>query len=398
MKIGMMADTYKPHVSGITNYISLNKYFIEALGHEVYIFTFGDEKKSDDETNVIRSPGLPLIDTGYYLSLRYNREARNLLQSMDIVHVHHPFLSGSLAIRYCRPESIPIVFTNHTRYDLYTQAYLPILPDTVGETAMRAYLPPFCRLCDLVIAPSEGMAKVLERIGVDTHIQVVPNGVDLEPFHHEIQSHDRRSFGIDTEAVLLIYVGRLGPEKNLPFLLRAFGGVSEAFENVNMMLVGDGSEKDNLQALVNHMGLTDKVVFTGMVPYPHIPKYLRMADIFSTASITEVHPLSVIEAMAAGLPVLGITSPGISDSIRDGVTGYLSSNNLASFTAKMVRMVANPAKCKELGRMAQVKSEEFSIRRTSKIMIQIYEDLRKSSRSSQHGLRFRIKQFFKRIT
>jgi glycosyltransferase involved in cell wall biosynthesis len=398
MKIGMMADTYKPHVSGITNYISLNKRFIEAMGHEIYIFTFGDEKISDDETNVIRSPGLPLIDTGYYLSLRYNREARKLLQSMDIVHVHHPFLSGSLSIRYCRPENIPIVFTNHTRYDLYTQAYLPILPDAVGETAMRASLPPFCRLCDLVIAPSKGMAKVLERIGVDTPIQVVPNGVELEPFHQEIQPLDRAQFGIDKDAVLLIYVGRLGPEKNLPFLLRAFGGVSEAFENVNMMLVGDGSENDNLQALVKHMGLTDKVVFTGMVPYPEIPKYLRMADIFTTASITEVHPLSVIEAMAASLPVLGITSPGIADSIQDGVTGYLSSNNLASFTAKMVRMVADVDKCKELGRMARYNSEDFSIRRTTKIMVQKYEDLLRASKTNQRGMRFRINQFLRRIT
>lgn len=398
MRIGMMADTYKPHVSGITNYISLNKNFIEAIGHEVYIFTFGDEKTSDDDTNVIRSPGLPLIDTGYYLSLRYNREARNLLQSMDIVHVHHPFLSGALAIRYCRPENIPIVFTNHTRYDLYTQAYLPIFPDAVGETAMKAYLPPFCRLCNLVIAPSEGIAKVLDRIGVDSPIQVVPNGVDLDPFHQEIQPLDRRSFGVDNEAVLLIYVGRLGPEKNLPFLLRAFGGVNEAFENVNLILVGDGPEKDNLQAQVTHMGLTDKVVFTGMVPYNHVPRYLKMADIFSTASITEGHPLSLIEAMAAGLPVLGIISPGVADSIQDGITGVLSSNNLASFTAKMVRMVADREKCKDLGRMARKKSEDFSIRRTTTIMVEIYESLLNESKTNQRGLLSRINQFLKRTS
>ncbi len=76
MRIGMMADVYKPHVSGITNYISLNKTYLEKLGHEVFIFTFGDENFQDDETNVIRSPGLPLRDTGYYLSLRYSRSAR----------------------------------------------------------------------------------------------------------------------------------------------------------------------------------------------------------------------------------------------------------------------------------------------------------------------------------
>lgn len=125
MRIGMMADIYKPHVSGITNDISLNKRVLEQAGHEVFIFTFGDLDYPDEETNVIRSPGLPLVDTGYYLNYRYSRKAKALLQTMDLVHVNHPFLSGRLALRYCRPLHIPIVFTNHTRYDLYAQAYMP---------------------------------------------------------------------------------------------------------------------------------------------------------------------------------------------------------------------------------------------------------------------------------
>ena len=74
MKIGMMADTYKPYVSGVTNYIALNKQALEAAGHEVYVFTFGDLEYKDDEQRILRSPGLPLADTGFYLSLRYKTE------------------------------------------------------------------------------------------------------------------------------------------------------------------------------------------------------------------------------------------------------------------------------------------------------------------------------------
>ncbi|MBC6939495.1 MAG: hypothetical protein DWB59_05645 [Anaerolineae bacterium] len=94
MRIGMMADAYKPHVSGITNYIDLNKRHLERAGHDVFVFTFGDLEHRDDEPRVIRSPGLPIQDTGFYLSFRYNRAAKRLLQTMDVVHVHHPFLSG----------------------------------------------------------------------------------------------------------------------------------------------------------------------------------------------------------------------------------------------------------------------------------------------------------------
>ncbi len=107
MRIGMMVDTYKPYVSGMTNYIDLNKRALESAGHEVYVFTFGDLEYQDDEPRVIRSPGLPLADTGFYLSLRYKTAHKKLLQTMDVVHVHHPFLSGRLALNYCRRPQIP---------------------------------------------------------------------------------------------------------------------------------------------------------------------------------------------------------------------------------------------------------------------------------------------------
>src|SRR5512138_180155 len=117
MRIGMMVDVYKPYVSGVTNYVSLNKRALENAGHEVYVFTFGDPDYQDEEPRIIRSPALPLADTGFYLSLRHKSKHKKLLQTMDVVHVHHPFLSGRLALNYCRSANIPVVFTNHSRYD-----------------------------------------------------------------------------------------------------------------------------------------------------------------------------------------------------------------------------------------------------------------------------------------
>jgi 1,2-diacylglycerol 3-alpha-glucosyltransferase len=153
MRIGIMADVYKPHVSGVTHYVELNKRYLEKAGHDVFVFTFGDQDYEDDEKRVIRSPGLPLVDTGYYLSFSYSRAAKKLLQTMDVVHVQHPFLSGRLALRYCTPLRIPTVFTNHTRYDLYAQAYLPIVPVEISDGLLQAYMPPFCQAIDMVISP-----------------------------------------------------------------------------------------------------------------------------------------------------------------------------------------------------------------------------------------------------
>lgn len=398
MRIGMMADMYKPYVSGVTNYISLNKTFLEQLGHQVFVFTFGDEDYPEAEERVIRSPGLPFREAGVYISLRYSKQARKLLNTMNVVHVHHPFLSGSLALRYCRPRGIPIIFTNHTRYDLYVQAYIPGLPEIVGTTAIQAYMPSFCKACDLVIAPSKGMRNVLESFGVDTPIDVVPNGVDIQPFLHPARIQDRREFGIDPQDVLLIYSGRLGPEKNLPFLLRSFLGVASAFENVHLMFLGDGSEKAELEKSVQEKHISRRVHFTGMIPYAELPTYLKMGDAFVTASVTEVHPLSMIEAMAAGLPVLGINSPGIGDTIQDGFTGFLvQEEEIASFTAMLARLVVEKDARRRMSDNARKAAEMFAIERTAKLMEERYHQVIQIAAGRRLGLRTRLYRWFDRL-
>jgi 1,2-diacylglycerol 3-alpha-glucosyltransferase len=398
MRIGMLADVYKPHISGVTNHIALNKHFLEKAGHEVFVFTFGDEDFEDDEANIIRSPGLPLVDTGFYLSFRYSLLAQKLLRTMDLVHVHHPFLSGHLALRYCEPRNIPIAFTNHTRYDLYTQVYLPMIPDVVGESLLNAYLPSFCRSCDLVIAPSAGMRDVLLKFGVDTQIEVLPNGVDLSPIRLVKDPVSRSDLGFGEEDVLLIYTGRLGPEKNLPLLLRSFAGTAKAYDHVGLLIVGDGPERDNLEDRVQYMGIADRVHFTGMVPYKEMPRYLATADAFVTASVTEVHPLSVIEAMAAGLPVLGIESPGVGDTVEDEVTGLIAPEaEAAIFTALMVRLVTDHEGREKMGRRAHEKANDYAIERTTPRLLEKYESIIRQSSNRKHTLRSWITRGIDRI-
>ncbi|MFN2159673.1 MAG: glycosyltransferase [Anaerolineales bacterium] len=396
MRIGMMADLYKPHVSGVTNYLSLNKDYLEKAGENIFIFTFGDPNYDNGERNIVRSPGLPITGTGFHFNLRYSREARSLLNTMDVLHVQHPFISGSLAVRYSREKSIPIIFTNHTRYDLYAKTYLPVAGDVIGEPALRAYLPSFCRSCDLVISPSGGMKEVLTGMGVDAPIEVIPNGVDISPYLQEPDPLFRGSLGFDPQDTVLIYTGRLGPEKNIPFLLRAFNGALQAYDNVKLLLVGDGPEKDNLEERVKLMGIQESVRFTGLVPYGQIRRYLFMADAFVTASVTEVHPLSVIEAMAAGLPVLGIASPGISDTILDGETGYIVPNeDLAGFTAKMVRMVADVEARSMMGAKAIEAAKNYAIENTSRKLLVAYQKVVKNSKKRPQGFGRRVVSLFR---
>lgn len=394
MRIGMMADLYKPHVSGVTNYIALNKSYLEQLGHQVFVFTFSAGDYVDEETNIIRSPSLPLLDTGYYFNLRYTKAARRLLQTMDVVHVHHPFLSGPLALLYCRPRGIPIVFTNHTRYDLYAQAYLPVMPDIVGNAALQSYLPSFCRACDLVISPSEGMRKVLVQFGVDVPIQVVPNGVDLKPFANPAQPVTRQELGFQPQDIVLLFVGRLGPEKNLDFLLRSFAGAIQAYDNLRLVLIGSGPAREDLEDRATRSGIQHAVRFTGPVAYHQLPRYMAMADAFVTASVTEVHPLTVIEAMAAGLPVVGINSPGVGDTVINDQTGYLvPEEDLAMFTAKMIRIAVDTSNRQRMGQQARIEAQKYAIERTSQLLMEQYERVVQVAAGRRGTWRVRLDRF-----
>jgi len=392
----MMTDAYKPHVSGVTSYVDLNKRALEALGHEVYVFTFGDLEHPDEDPRVIRSPGLPLSDTGFYLSLRHSTQAQRIIQTMDIIHVHHPFMSGRLALIYGRKRNIPIIFTNHTRYDLYAQTRVPLMPAEVSMGMLQAYMPAFCENTDLVISPSRGMEKVLRQYGVTSHIEVVPNGADLQPFLSAAPL-SREKFGFDADDILIVYMGRIAPEKNLELLLGAFAGVSRAVPRTKLLVVGGGQKEheEGIKEFANELEIMDRVKFTGTVPYAKLPSYLAMCDIFATASVTEVHPFSVIEGMAAGLPIVGIDSPGIGDSIADGETGLLSVDDLASFTAKLTALCLNKDLQKKMGAAAQEASHQFSIENTTKIMLSHYTRLVSNTKPIKPSIEERLRSVLK---
>jgi len=276
-------------------------------------------------------------------------------------------------LRYRRAKHIPVVFTNHTRYDLYARVYIRLIPETMMDLFLRLYLPRFYRACDLVIAPSEGARQFMLGLGKGFPVEVVPNGVDLAPFCSISDPIHRAGLGFEPEDVVLAYVGRLGEEKNVTFLLEVFGRVAQTCDRARLMLVGEGPLRGALMNLAARLGLADRVVLTGFIPYNQVPRYLAAADAFVTASVTEVHPLTVIEAMAAGLPVLGIISPGVGDTVQDGVTGYLVPPQAEALAEKMTLLVTDAERRQAMGRQARQASQAYAIEHTTQIMLEHYQ-------------------------
>jgi 1,2-diacylglycerol 3-alpha-glucosyltransferase len=267
------------------------------------------------------------------------------------------------------------------------------MPEEMSHGLLQAYMPSFCNAVDLVIAPSAGMKKVLREFNVDRNIEVVPNGVDLQDFLNA-SPLSRAEFGYKTDDILLVYAGRIALEKNLPFLLKSFAGIIEALPNAQLLLLGSGVQlyEDEIRNLIGELNLSERVRLTGRIAYDQLPAYLAMCDIFVTASVTEVHPLSVIEAMGAGLPVMGIHSVGVGDTVQDGVTGFLSTHELAAFTAKLTRLCLDPNLRAQMSDSAREASSAYAIERVSGILLKHYEKLVREAKPRKGNWSVRLRK------
>jgi len=374
LRIGQFTDVYKPVINGVVHYVSLHKRTLESWGHQVYVFTIGNEDYQDDEPNVVRSPALPLSDTGYHLSFRYSRRARRLAETMDVLHCHHPFLAGRQAVRLAQKHNIPLVYTNHTRYDLLAPIYVPFIPESLSSAFLEAYMPHFTSQCDLVIAPSRGTMEMMRQWGVTCPIEIIPNGIDLNRFQ-KARPYPRAELGLPDPAVVAIHVGRVAAEKNLLFLLRAFVHVAADLPDTYLVLVGDGPERENLEDFTRHSGLQERVRFVGEAPYDEVPSWLAMADFFALTSKGEGGPLTAIEALAAGLPVVAVRASGVEDVVEDGGSGLLSEPTVHSFASCFRRLASDGQLRARLATGALKASENFDIQRTSAILLEHYERL-----------------------
>ena len=385
MRIGMVTACYKPVINGVTNMVSLYKRHLEAAGHEVTIFTLGEPDPAGEEAGVVRSPAIPIGDQGYYFSVRYSDRAQALMRQMEIIHCHHLFMSVEMAHRYAR---CPIVYTNHTRYDLYTGSYIS-LPQPAADAIMRQIWPEFTDFADVVITPSASMHRVMLDFGVRRPIYVIENGVDLQPFRRLVKPYAKSALGIPESAVLLIYVGRLSAEKDPDVLLEQFAVAHDIVPELHLMFVGKGPLKAELSQLAGELGLAGHVHFTGAVGYEEVSNYLAAADLFATASLTEVHPLTVIEAMAAGLPVAAFSSPGLVDIIEPSRTGILTTQPDGGLAAAIVGLAMNPERRRQMGAAARAASQRFDIRSTVARTLALYEELRTArpdlKRKRPHG-------------
>ncbi len=376
MRIGVFTDSWKPYLSGVVRSIDTFADELAALGHELYIFAPGYPRHTRREGNVFRFVSLPaLTNPGFRLGIPVSPRLRSTAAQLglDVIHVHAPFLLGQLGARLARHLNLPLVFTYHTLYHRYAH-YVP-LPRGISEQVALRWSRDFSNRCDLVIAPTAGVRDFLVELGVGAPIEVVPTGIYPERFRQGDPGWLRRTFGLGDGPVLL-YVGRLAHEKNLPFLFRVFQRVSRELPQSRLVLVGTGPQEADFRREVSRLGLAGAVVFAGRRYQQELAHCYAGADLFTFPSVTETQGIVLAEAQAAGLPVVAIRSFGTSDMVEDGRDGFLCDEaSETAFAGAVLRLLRDRGLRSAMARAAWAKADGLAAPLMARRLADLYRRL-----------------------
>ena len=292
-----------------------------------------------NEKDIFRYPSLPSTYPGYRLAIPVPGMHFNALKEtgVNIIHSHSPYQLGQLSRHYARKLKIPYVFTMHTMLSQYMH-YVPLLPEELLVGLTSAYIRSFCNRVDCVIAPTKKVMEELKSIGVSARIEVVPTGIDLSLAKAADPSGIRYKHGIPKHAKVLLFVGRLAKEKNLDFLLEAFGKIRGERSDIFLLVAAGGPMENELRSKA-----IKNVIFAGAISYPEIFNYYAASDLFVFSSLSETQGLVLVEAMACGIPQVAVSAQGVSDVVVDGVTGFLTAASMDDFTGKVETLLKDDA-------------------------------------------------------
>jgi glycosyltransferase involved in cell wall biosynthesis len=377
MHIAYFTNFYLPVVNGVVRSVQSFREALSAMGHNVFIFAQEDNYE-DTEPFIFRYPSLHLplaVDIPAALPVSPFMDQLIPKLKLDVIHTHHPVLLGQTAATKARDLNIPLVFTFHTQYQEYTH-YFPFPQEQVQEflkSTVMNWMREYMRKCQHIVIPSESMRSVLvNEYGLVDKFTVIPTGIDITPFKKANGAAIRSQWNVPDDKVI-ISAGRLAEEKNWVTLLRGFALAQRKQPNIRLVLLGDGPQADALRQLVGELEITDHVTFTGKVPFEEMPAYLKAADIFAFASITETQGLVTLEAMAAGLPVVAVDAAGTKDILENGKQGFLVQNDPEALANGIVQLIENPGIISKFKSTALRTSRVYDNHRLGRKMLKVYE-------------------------
>lgn len=379
MNILMVTNTFTPFVGGVARSVESFTAAYRRRGHRVLVVAPAFKGMPERETDVVRVPAVQRFNGGdFAVSLPVPGFLFSSLERFrpDAVHSHHPYLLGDTALRIAASRNVPLFFTHHTFYEKFTH-YVP------GDSpALRRFVVElstgYANLCDGVIAPSESAAGILRGRGVHVPIRVIPTGVDGKRFAAGNGAAFRAEAGIPGDAFVVGHVGRLAPEKNLDFLARAVAAFLKGDARRVFLVVGAGPAEADIRRRIGPAGAGRRLVLAGVLQGARLADAYGAMDVFSFASQCETQGMVLVEAMAAGVPVVAIDAPGVREVVVDGRNGFLVDHeSVDGFAAALGRFASlAPEERQAMAAAARETAGRFSIARCAAKAIAFYESMR----------------------
>ena len=380
MNIGIFTDTYYPQINGVVTSVSTLRSELQKRGHKVFLFTARDPATSEKEPNIFRLPSLPFVFSPAHRAT-YMYPPKLLMRmrtlELDVIHTHTEFSLGLLGKIVSEYLDKPQVHTYHTMYEEYTH-YLAN-GHLVSRNMARKFSRFFCNRAHTVIAPVHSTRERLIQYGVTRPIEVIPTGINFHPFSKENFTREetaalKKSLGINPDCPVVVNIGRVAKEKNIPALINAMPKLLERLPNAKLVIVGNGPIIGEMTALAVNLGVNSSVLFAGGKPLSEIGRYYQLGDAFATASTSETQGLTYYEAMASGVPVVAKRDTSIATTLVDGFNSYLFDKD-SQLSDTLYKSLTNKSANEQLTRNAYETITPLSSAKFGESVEKLYESM-----------------------
>ncbi len=389
MRICLFTDSFLPYISGVSSAVFNQANEMASRGHDVSIFHPRAKRQDQLDSILGLDPsiscfGLPLsVPTPNIPKLRFSvplflfTYRRLKKKSPDLIHVHTEFGCGLEGMLLGRWKKVPVIGTFHTFFaepEYLKQFHIPNFSFT--RKAMWKYSVTFFNRCTHIVSPSKSVRDNLVQRGLSTQATLLSNGIERIQFRPKEEiSAFRRSLGIDDFA--FIYVGRISPEKSLEVMLGAFNQVVRVNPKAKLVIVGAGPSDPSIDRKLEEFGISNNVIRTGRIERDILMKenYPLLGDAFVTASKTENQPVSLLEAMAFGLPMIGPRARGIPELVQHGNDGLIfEPDDEFGMANAMIRLMKDETLHREMSAAALRNANEHRIDKIGDRLEKIYQD------------------------
>ena len=383
MRIGLFTDTYPPMINGVSTSIAMLETALRKMGHKVYVVTVNPETMSydfDSDENVIGLPSIPIGIYDYRITGIYPLKAINKIKewNLDIIHSHTEFGVGTFARIMAKQLDIPVVHTYHTMYEDYVHYITKGHFDAASKKIVGSLTKFYCdkTVTELIVPTKKTYDLFKKKYEYDKNVHIVPTGIEVDRFYKENNTDKRTNeikeqYGIKKDDFVILFVGRLAEEKNVTFLIENQKELIKHNKKCKLMIIGDGPDAEMLKNQTKELGIDNNVIFTGKIPWEHIHEYYQVPNVFVSASNTETQGLTLLEAMAAGVPVVALDDDAFREVIVDDLNGYLFKEK-EGYINSIEKLMDDKKLYSKMSRQARINGEAHSSKYYAEKVLDVY--------------------------